>query len=67
VGLRKGFQAEQFTWEQDAGYTFFPVLERLDQFDKSGMESEQMLSRTPFEEEDLVPPVTCRPEYTPQS
>jgi hypothetical protein len=55
------------TGEQNAGYTVFPVVERLNQFDKSGMEREQILSHTPFEEEDLVFPETPRPKHTRQS
>jgi hypothetical protein len=53
------------TRKQNPGYTIFPVLQRLDQFDKTGMQREQMLRHTTFEEENLVLPVSRRPKHAP--
>jgi hypothetical protein len=53
------------TREQNPGYTIFPVLQRLDQFNKTGVQREQMLRHTTLEEKYLVLPVSRRPKHAP--
>jgi hypothetical protein len=65
--VRERLQTEQLAGEEDRGDPILSILERFHHLHQTGVEGEEMLSRAPLEEQDLVPAIAGRSKHTAQT